>query len=227
VPVFAGVPGHWTRGFEPADAPPAGEFDTDPHWITPMLPDNAEALAAMHLWGFRRAGLGRETDGGKVVAAGLPVFLDAHGPAGPALHLAVLFCLGANDAPVRVVGSDGLVTLLQQGRFDEALAGTLVAECIACGSLKPARLASSLAQVREAGEGAAIWPLVHAAVEAALGRDAAPAGTADLVELAIRLAGELGAKGHAPAVAAAAGAVKGKPNKLQAQVLRLHAVLAS
>lgn len=226
LPAIEGIPTDWALGFEPETAPVISEFEMVADWITPMLPDNAEALAALHLWGFRRAGLESGTDGGKAIARRLPLLLDAHGPAGPALHLAVLFCLSANDAPVRVVGSDGLVTLLQQRRYDDALARDLLAACIARGSVKPGRLASSLAQVREAGEGEAIWPLVRAGVVASLARESPPAGVADLVDLAVRLATDLGSREPVPEVVAAAAAIKGKPNKLQTQLLRLQAALA-
>ena len=160
-PAIDGAPLEWAAGFEVQDAPYAYEFDMVPAWITPMLPNNAEALAALHLWGFRRAGLDYGTDGGKAVAAKLPLFIAAHGPAGPALHLAVFFSMSANDAAVRLVGSDGMVTLLQQGRWQEALAAELLAECLRCATVKTSRMASSLAQVREAGETAAVWALVR------------------------------------------------------------------
>jgi hypothetical protein len=226
LPDIDGIPLDWALGFEPESAPVTSEFDMVADWITPMLPNNAEALAALHLWGFRRAGLEYGVEGGKNVARRLPLFLEAHGRAGPALHLAVLFCLSANDAPVRLVGSDGLVTLLQQRRYDSGLACELLAACIARGSVKTSRLAGPLAQVREAGEGEAIWPLVRAGVVASLARDPVPAGTANLLELAIRLAADHGRKEHVPELAAAAAGVRGKPTKLQGQILRLRDALS-
>jgi hypothetical protein len=224
-PAIDGVRLEWTWGFEPETAPVASEFDMAPNWITPVLPNNAEALAALHLWGFRRAGLEYGTDGGKVVAERLPLFLAAHGPAGPALHLAILYAMTANDASPRLAGSDALVTLLQQGRCDGALACQLLTACIDCGSVKPGRLAASLAQVHEAGETAAVWELVRAGAIAALGMARAPAATADLLELGARVAKALGVKERIAQLAAFAEGIKGKPNKLEAQALRLHACL--
>ena len=225
-PAIEGAPLAWAAGFEPATAPFASEFDMAPDWITPMLPNNAEALAALHLWGFRRAGLEFDTEGGKNVAIRLPLYLAAHGPAGPALHLAVLFAMSGNDAPVRLAGSDAMVTLLQQGRWSDALAGDLLAACLRCGSVKPGRLAASLVQVREAGEVEAIWSLVRAGIAAALGMSPVPTATADLIALGVDAAGDLGVKESIVELAAVVGAIKGKPNKLQTQAQRLHACLS-
>jgi hypothetical protein len=221
LPQVGDVPTRWAQGFEPDQAPFVSEFDIVDEWAGWVLPNNAEAVAAFHLYGIRRAGMDRNTDGGKAVARRLHYLLSAHGPAGPALHLAVLFTLSANDADVRLAGSDGLVTLLQQDRFDPALAAELLAACLRCGSVKPGRLAASLAQVVAAGEAQAVWVLVGAGVAATLGMDPPPAATADLVELAVRLAPAYGAGTAMPEVRAFAAGVKGKPNKLQAQVLRL------
>jgi hypothetical protein len=224
-PAIEGVRFELAKGFEPANAPFANEFDMAADWITPMLPTNAEALAALHLWGFRRAGLPDGTEGGKAVVRKLPLILAAHGPAGPALHLAIFFAMSGNEAASRLAGSDGLVTLLQQGRYDGPLARELLAACIACGSVKPSRLAAALAQVREAGESEAVWELVSAAVAAALAMSPVPAATADLLELGVRTATELGTKEHIPALAAAVEGVRGKPNKLQLQAQRLQECL--
>jgi hypothetical protein len=224
-PVIDGVRHEWTWGFEPETAPFASEFDMVPDWITPMLPNNAEALTALHLWGFRRAGLEYGTEGGKNVAVRLPWFLAAHGPAGPALHLAIFYAMSANDAPARLAGSDGLVTLLQQGRYDGVLACQLLAACIDCGSVKPGRLAASLTQVLEAGETAAVWELVRASTIAALGMERAPAATADLLDLGVQAARALGVKERIEQLAAFVQGIKGKPNKLEAQAQRLHACL--
>lgn len=225
-PAIDGAPRDWAAGFEPASAPFVSEFDMQPDWVTPMLPNNAEALAALHLYGFRRAGLEQGTEGGKAVAVRLPLFVAAHGEAGPALHLAVFFALSANDAPVRLAGSDGMVTLLQQGRWQPGLAAELIAACMRCGSVKPGRLASSLAQVREAGEAEAVWLLARAAIAAALGMNPVPAATAELIALGVEAAEEVEAKGSITELDAAVAAIKGKPNKLQMQAQRLHAALA-
>lgn len=226
-PAIDGAPLGWAEGFEAKGAPYTYEFDMVPDWITPLLPNNAEALAAMHLWGFRRAGLEYDTDGGKVVAVRLPLFTAAHGPAGPALHLAVFYAMSANDAPVRLAGSDGMIALLQQGRWQDALASDLLAECLRRGSVKPSRLAASLAQVREAGEFEAVWALLRRIIPVGLDLNPLPANLADLLALGAEVASSLGAKTPIQAVSALVSSLKGKPNKLQLQAQRLHAVLAA
>lgn len=226
-PAIDGAPMEWAAAMEPADAPEASEFDMVADWITGMLPTHAEALAALHLWGFRRAGLEYGINGGKSVGLRLPMLLAAHGPAGPALHLAVLFCMSANDAPVRIVGSDGLVMLLQQQRFDPTLCGQLLAACIGCGSVKLGRVAGALTQVLEAGEAEAVWVLVRAGIEAALPMSPLPTGCADWLELGVKTATALGLREDIAALGAAVEAVQGKPNKVQAQAQRLHALLSA
>ncbi len=225
-PAVPGLPQILAAGFEPADAPYASEFDAVSDWTTFMLPNHAEVLAALQLWGYRRAGMEYDSDGGKNIVLRLPHLLAAHGPAGPALHLAVFFALSANDATARMAGSDGLLTLLQQERFDAALAGELLAACVRCGSVKPGRLAAGLTQVRAAGEDEAVWGLLRATLPAALGLSPVPPATADLVELAIQTVHQTGNRPAIAEVSAAALAVKGKPTKLQVQLLRLHECLS-
>jgi hypothetical protein len=225
-PAIDGAPMEWATAMDAADAPEVSEFDMVADWITGMLPTHAEALAALHLWGFRRAGLEYGINGGKNVGLRLPMLLAADGPAGPALHLAVLFCMSANDAPVRIVGSDGLITLLQQQRFDATLAGRLLAACIGCGSVKLGRVARALTQVLEAGEADAVWALLRAGMEAALPMSPLPTGVADWLDLAVKTATALGLREDIAALGTAVEAVQGKPNKVQIQAQRLHALLS-
>jgi hypothetical protein len=226
-PAIDSAPMEWAAAMDPVDAPEASEFDMVGDWITGMLPTHAEALAALHLWGFRRAGLEYGINGGKSVGLRLPMLLAAHGPAGPALHLAVLFCMSANDAPVRIVGSDGLITLLQQQRFDAALGEQLLAACIGCGSVKLGRVAGALTQVLEAGEGEAVWVLLRAGIEAALPMSPLPTGCADWLNLGVKTATALGLREDIAALGAAVDSIQGKPNKVQAQAQRLHALLSA
>jgi hypothetical protein len=224
LPAIEAIPVLWSRGFEPATAPDVWEFDILPQYLGAVMPNNAEILAALHLWGFRKGGHDGRSDGGKATIMGLPHFLAAGGPAGPALHLAVMLSLSANEPQARIAGSDGLVTLLQQGRYDEALACALLAACVTHGSIKCGRLAASLSRVAEAGEELAVWPLVRSSLAAALALDAAPPGTADLMSLASRLAPLLGMREDIPALdALAAGKGSGK---LLTEARRLHELLA-
>lgn len=225
LPAIDGIPVTWSEGFTPETAPDIWEFDILERFLGAVMPNSGEVLAAQFLWGFRKACHDDNTTGGKATAQRLPLFLAAGGPAGPALHLAVLFTMSSNDAGVRVVGSDGLLALLEQGRFDSQLAQELVAACLQCGSVKAGRLAASLARVADAGEEAAVWPLVRAAIAAVLCASVPPPGSADLLALASRLAPALGIREPIGAVAALAAA-KGSA-KLAVEARRLHTLLAS
>ncbi len=225
LPEIDGIPVGWARGFTPTTVPHVYPFDLVRELLTDVLPSHGEPLAALYLWGFRKAGLAYNSDGGRETARALPLFLDAGGPAGPALHLAVLYCMSANDAEGRLAGSDGLLTLITQGRYDGSLASRLTAAAIDCGSLKAGRLAASLEQVASAGAQAQVWPLLRAAITTALARDDKPAGTHQLLALASRLAPALNAHDTIPGLAGTA-ARKGS-TKLIMEARRLHQLLAN
>lgn len=195
LPDIDNIPTRWGEGFAPDGVQDVWMWDLLERNIVQAMPNNPEAMAAMHLWGFRKAGADFESDGGKAFACSLPLFLAAHGPAGPALHLAVLFCMSANDTEGRLVGSDGLLELIRQGRYNSTLACEVAAAAIDCGSLKAGRLASSLAQVSAAGpEAAVVWPLISASVRAALARQVTPTNSHELLALASRVASNLGVR---------------------------------
>jgi hypothetical protein len=220
LPDIGPIPVRWSEGFTPYTAPDIWEFDIEEQYLGGVMPNNGELLAAIYLWGFREAGLEFNTEGGKNTVMRLPLFLAPGGPAGPALHLAVMYSLSANAPEARIVGSDGLLTLLAQGRYDEALATQLVALCMQHGTLKAGRLAASLGRVADGGEEAAVWALLRAALVAALGKNVAPPGTADLMAQASRVAPVLGINEDIPVLAALAKA-KGS-SKLLVEARRLH-----
>ncbi len=185
-PAIPDIPMEWAAGYTPATAPEGADYCMYEHYLTGMLPNNGEILAAWYLWGFRKAGHDTDTSCGKSVALALPAFLHARGPAGPALHLAVLFAMSGNEAESRIAGSDALLDLIAQQRYDSDLAVTLVAATIDCGSVKPGRLAKSLAQVVDAA-GPVLWPLLRSAIGVALTMASPPAGSHELLALASRV----------------------------------------
>lgn len=224
LPAIEGIPLSWARGFEAGAAPDIRYWHVHEEWLSGVLPNHAEILAAWHIAGFRRGSRDFDTDGGKDFIMRLPLFLAAGGPAGPALHLAVLYSVSANDPAARIVGSDGLLTLIGQGRLDEALACELLAATIRCGSVKATRLAAGLARVVDAGEAVTTWPLLRTAVVAALEQETPPPGTPDLLALATRVAQSLGRKDSVPVLAQTAQR-KGS-GKLLVEARRLHEQLA-
>lgn len=219
-PALADAGAFLPKGFTPETATDVWQFDHAEGLLTSVLPEQGEALAAMALWAFRKAGHDEDTEGGKAAAMALPAYLAARGPAGPALHLAVLFTLSASDAGARLAGSDGLIELIAQERYDSALAGELVAACIGCGSVKVARLAKSLVPAVDAGAGKVLWPLLVAAVGAALAQATPPAGSPDLLALAHRVALGLGIR--EPIAGLAETAARKGSSKLLVEARRLN-----
>lgn len=219
------VPMTWALGHSAGNAQSPHDWDMREHWLAGVLPLQAEALAMWLLWNMRKAGHDIDSINGKGTALHLPMVVAAGGPAGPALHLAVLYGISANDASVRLVGSDALITLIEQG-FDVELASQLIDATVRMRSVKAVRLAPGLARVVDAGHAPAVWPLLQAAVQAALALDKAPPGTPDLLALATRLAAELGAPAPRAAMqeAVALAAVRGS-GKLAQEAKRLLAVL--
>lgn len=213
----------WAKGYVPETAPEGGSYCMYPQYLTGMLPNNGELLAAWYLWGFRRASHDSDVTAGKAVAEALPHFLDARGVAGPALHLAILFTLSGNDAESRISGSDGLLELIAQDRYDSSLAVELVAAAIECGSVKPGRLAKSLMQIVDV-TGITLWPLVRAASIAALQQTPTPAGSQELLALAFRLAASHGIRESIDVLARVA-ASKGS-SKLLVEARRLQSILS-
>ena len=212
------------------ELPVVWEFDHAEGLLTSVLPDHAEILASLALGSFLRAvdSLLRVGDigsgGGKAAALALPVYLAARGPAGPALHLAVLLTLSASDAAARLAGSDGLLELIGQGRYDSELACRLIAECVKCGYVKVTRLAKSLTPLVDAGAAQVIWPLLRAAVQSSLEQDSPPPGTPDLLALAARVVGRLGIN-ETIAVLACVAARRGG-SKLLTEARRLNELLS-
>ena len=225
-PPLQAVPMTWALGHSARNAQSPHDWDMREHWLAGVLPLQAEALAMWMLWNLRKAGHDLDSINGKGTALQLPMVVAAGGPAGPALHLAVLYGISANDAAVRLMGSDALLTLIEQGRFDAELASQLIGATVRMRSVKAMRLAPGLARVVDAGHAPAVWPLLQAAVQAALALDKAPPGTPDLLALATRLVAELGAPApHAAMHEAVAQAAARGSGKQAQEAKRLLAVL--
>jgi hypothetical protein len=141
------------------------------------------------------------------------------------MHLAILFSLSANDATARLAGSDGLIELIAQQRYDCELACRLISQTIKLGTVKVGRIAKSLVPIVDAGVASTIWPMIRSAIQTSLNAESAPAGTVDLIALAYRVVYELKIREEIPTVVNEA-AKKGN-TKLLIEVRRLHAQLLS
>ncbi|MEC5385293.1 DUF6493 family protein [Uliginosibacterium sp. H3] len=218
------IPDQWAAGFAPDASPRVWEFDLAEGLLASILPNDGEILAALGLRGFRNACHDLDTEGGKAYAKALPIFLAARGPAGPAMHLAILYSLSGNDPAARLAGSDGLLELIAQTRYDSELAVQLVSAGIACRSLKAGRLAKSLQPVVEAGAASIVWPVLRAALIASLDQTTPPPGTPELLALATQVASGQGLREVIPTLAGTA-ARKGS-SKLLLEARRLHELLS-
>jgi hypothetical protein len=224
LPAVPDIPVRWAAGFSFETAPGYWEFELVEPYLAGVLPNHGEVLAALNLWGFRKAGHDLDSSGGKAAALALPAFLKARGPAGPATHLAVLYSMSANDPAARIAGSDGLLELIAQGRYDSTLASALVTAAIDCGTVKAGRLAKSLGEAVAAGTGHELWPLLRAALASAL-RESPPPGTADLLALASPIARQHALREPIAGLAAIAAGKGG--SKLVVEAKRLQDILGA
>ena len=222
LPALPDIPVRWAASFDFETAPGYWEFELVEPYLAGVLPNHGEVLAALNLWGFRKAGHDLDSSGGKAAVLALPAFLKARGPAGPATHLAVLYSMSANDATARIAGSDGLLELIAQGRYDSPLASALVTAAIDCGTVKAGRLAKSLGEAVAAGAGRVLWPLLQTALAAAL-RGSPPPGTADLLALASAVASQNALRGPVNGLATVADGKGG--SKLVVEARRLQGIL--
>ena len=230
LPTIADVPVSWGTHSALATQSPY-DWDLLERHLNGVLPHSAEALVTPLLWNFRKAGHDLDTRNGKGTVMQLPMLLTAGGRAGPGVHLAVLYSLTANDAAARLVGSDGLVTLIEQQRCDLELASDLLHAGVNTGSIKPTRLAAGLARVLAAGHAPAVWALLRAALAAALAKPKPAPGTPDLLALATQLVATwhapTQAEGpHAPWAALAQLAAQRGNSKLLVEARRLQAFIA-
>ncbi|MFB6891106.1 hypothetical protein ACFCX4_17565 [Kitasatospora sp. NPDC056327] len=169
------------------------------HWSA-MLPHHREEQAARWLDWFA-ASADQEQRG----AAGMLVVLaEAGGPAGLALHLALAYCLGARYPEDRTAAVDALLVLAARGDLDGALLGRELGELVGHGTVKPNRLADSLATAAGTGAYRTVWSVLATALPPLLAGEA-PRGTVDLVAVAAEAARRCGARGPLPEVTATAG----------------------
>lgn len=230
-PVESGMPTRWADGLHYGTEEPAHariglalrEYDLEPRFLAGVLPHNAEILACWHIWSFRRAGLDHDSQGGKGSVLRLPMLLDAGGQAGPAIHLALIHGLNANDASARLVAADAFVRLLQEGRFDAALACALIAQTCQCGNTKLSRLAAGLSHVHQAGWTESLWPVVAGIIESMLRQSSMPNGLANLLALASDMASRLESPGRIDGLTQLSA--RRDRSKLQLEARRLQSVL--
>ncbi len=167
------------------------------HWLA-ALPNHREELAARLLDVFGNTEM-------RGTARLLPHLAEADGPAGPAVHLAVGYGLGARFPEDRAAAVDALLVLAARGDLDGGLLGRESADLVLIGAVKPNRLTEALRAAAGTGAYGTVWSVLAGALPGLLG--AAPVrGVGELLAVAADCARRSGARRPIAEVTAAAAA---------------------
>ncbi|MFJ1796904.1 DUF7824 domain-containing protein [Kitasatospora griseola] len=185
------------------------------HWLA-ALPNHREELAARLLDAFAHTG-------SRGAAQLLPHLAEADGPAGPAVHLAVGYGLGARRPEDRAAAVDALLLLAARGDLDGPLLGRELAELLLIGAVKANRLTDTLRAAATTGAYGTVWSVLAAALPQLL--TATPArGTGELLAVAADCARRSGAYG--PIAEVSAAAERGGTSRVVKEARTLREVLA-
>ncbi|WP_228979150.1 DUF6493 family protein [Streptomyces sp. DH12] len=159
-----------------------------------VLPEDRETLAAWLLPRVARATETEEPDG----ARWLPVLAEAGGEAGPSLHLAVAYGLGARHSEDRLAAVDALLVLATRGELDAARLGRDLAELVRLGTVKVNRLADAVRTAAATGAYATVWTVLGAALPTLLTGGEPPRGLGELLAVGGDCAERCGDARHLP-----------------------------
>ncbi|MBV1855640.1 DUF7824 domain-containing protein [Catellatospora tritici] len=191
----------------------------EPQLWAAALPSHPEVVAAWALPGLA-ALADSDSVGGALL---LPLLAECDGPAGPAVHLALAYTLGARAAADRIAAVDGLLGFAATGAVDFGLVGAEIGRLGAAGAMKLNRVAAALDEAAQAGACLAVWEIVAAALPALIAMPKARPGTADLMALAHRCAVAAGVR-RLPAALAQVAARPGS-GRLVAEARTLRALI--
>lgn len=184
-------------------------------WLA-ALPNHREELAARLLDAFAHTE-------GRGNAELLLHLVEAGGPAGPAVHLAVGYGLGARRPEDRTAAVDALLVLAARGDLDDPLLGRELAELVLIGAVKANRLTDSAQAAAATGAYGTVWSVLVAALPQLL--TATPArGTGELLAVAADCARRSGARG--PIAEVSAAAERGGSSRVVKEARGLREVLA-
>lgn len=151
-------------------------------WWPSILPVQREVVAAHLVPHLRARTASKGTDGPL-----LPMLAEAHGPAGPAVHLALSYGLGAELVVNRAHAVDAILVLAARDQFDGTALGEIVGLLLERGELALNRVVPCLRDTARSGAAAQIWDLLRTALPKAWSHNR----VADLIELAVELAQQL------------------------------------
>ncbi|MGW6442062.1 hypothetical protein [Lentzea sp. NPDC055074] len=148
-------------------------------WWPSSLPVQREVVAA-HVVPHLRARTQSKGNDGPI----LPMLAEAHGPAGPALHLALCYGLGAELTLNRALAVDAMLILTARDQLDGRTLGDLLGQLLQRGDVVLNRVVPGLRDAARSGADRQVWD----ALTTALPRLWAHHRVADVVELAVELA---------------------------------------
>ncbi|MFD4637621.1 DUF6493 family protein [Lentzea sp. NPDC058436] len=183
-------------------------------WWPSALPAHREVVAAHLIPHFRARTASKGSDGPL-----LPMLAEAHGPAGPALHLALVYGLGAELTVNRAHAVDAMLVLAARSQLDGRMLGDLLGQVLDSGDVVLNRVLPGLRDAARSGAAQQIWD----ALSTVLPRLWTHNRASDVVELAVELAQSLKPGGEVGGLAEVA-ARKG-PSKTVVQAKRLASAL--
>ncbi|MGC0422040.1 DUF6493 family protein [Embleya sp. AB8] len=164
-----------------------------------FLPADRDLIAAHLVPQFAHRTLAGRGDGRL-----LPMLAGADGPIGAGLTLALAHGLNARDHTDRTHAADALSILAARDQLDGTLLGDTLGHLAAQDELTLTRIVQHLRDLADAGAAPQIWSLLRAALPHTLAAPQPPTRHADLLELAVHVAGKTNAKDHIPGLQEAA-----------------------
>ncbi|MFB6632023.1 DUF6493 family protein [Streptomyces sp. NPDC056362] len=131
----------------------------------PVLPADRELLAACLLPTLAHGVDGDARDATEPLTA----LVEADGPVGRAVLLALAFGLGSVDADDRLRAVDAVLVLAARGELDARRLGGELARLVAEGSVKPNRLADAARTAAATGAYGTVWAILAATLPRLLG----------------------------------------------------------
>ncbi|MFB7237760.1 DUF6493 family protein [Streptomyces sp. NPDC056269] len=189
-------------------------LDTRAHWAA-ALPVDREFVAACVLSSLAS---GADADQ-RGVTEPLTALAEAGGPAGRAVHLAVAFGLGSQDADDRLRAVDALLVLASRGDLDARRLGTELAWLVLEGSVKPNRLADALRTTAATGAYGTVWAVLEPILPELLGAEKPVRGLGEVLAVAADCVERCGARGEVAGLDAMASARSASQFVVQAKRL--------
>ncbi|WP_439659100.1 hypothetical protein ACSHWB_43095 [Lentzea sp. HUAS TT2] len=181
-----------------------------PEWWPSMLPVQREVVAA-HLVPHLRTRTASKGHDGPL----LPMLAEAHGPAGPALHLALSYGLGAELTVNRAHAVDAILILAARDQLDGGMLGDLLGQLLGRADVAMNRAVPGLRDAARSGAARQIWN----ALTALLPRLWSHNRVADVVELAVEVAQQLSPGGDVGGLAEVASRKGSSKTVVQAKRL--------